>query len=30
MPPMADFLAVVSFVVFVALLMGFIWCLERV
>jgi preprotein translocase subunit SecE len=27
---MADFLAVVSVVVFIALFLGYIWCLERV
>jgi hypothetical protein len=28
--PMADFLVVVGFVAFVAVFLGFIWCLERV
>jgi hypothetical protein len=28
--PMADFLAVVSVVAFIALFLGYIWCLERV
>jgi hypothetical protein len=27
---MADFLAIVSFVAFLAVFMGLIWCLERV
>jgi len=27
---MADFLAIVSFVAFIAVFLGFIWCLERV
>jgi len=27
---MADFLAIVGFVAFVAVFMGLIWCLERV
>jgi len=27
---MADFLVVVGFVAFVAVFLGFIWCLERV
>jgi hypothetical protein len=30
MAPMADFLAVVGFVAFVAVFLGLIWCLERV
>ena len=30
MAPMADFLAVLGFVAFVAAFMGLIWCLERV
>jgi hypothetical protein len=30
MGPMADFLAVLGFVAFVAVFMGLIWCLERV
>jgi len=30
MAPMADFLAIVGFVAFVAAFMGLIWCLERV
>jgi len=30
MAPMADFLAIVGFVAFVAVFMGLIWCLERV
>jgi|HubBroStandDraft_5_1064220.scaffolds.fasta_scaffold755795_1 hypothetical protein len=30
MEPMADFLAALSFVVFIALFMAYIWCLERV
>jgi preprotein translocase subunit SecE len=30
MEPMADFLAVVSVVAFIALFLGYIWCLERV
>jgi hypothetical protein len=30
MTPMADFLAIVGFVAFVAVFMGLIWCLERV
>jgi hypothetical protein len=30
MGPMADFLAIVGFVAFVAVFMGLIWCLERV
>jgi hypothetical protein len=30
MAPMADFLAIVGFVAFVAVFLGLIWCLERV
>jgi hypothetical protein len=30
MGAMADFLAVVSVVAFIALFLGYIWCLERV
>ncbi len=30
MAAMADFLAIVGFVAFVAVFMGLIWCLERV
>jgi hypothetical protein len=26
----ADFLAIVSFIAFIALFLGYIWCLERV
>jgi hypothetical protein len=27
---MADFLAIVSFIAFIAVFLGYIWCLERV
>jgi hypothetical protein len=30
MDPMADFLAALSIVAFIAVFMGLIWCLERV
>jgi hypothetical protein len=28
--PVADFLAIVSFIAFIAVFLGYIWCLERV
>jgi hypothetical protein len=28
--PVADFLAVLSFIAFIAVFLGFIWCMERV
>ena len=30
MAPVADFLAIVSFVAFIAVFLAYIWCLERV